>query len=194
MNLKQDTTLDILYTNKLKYFQNKFNIIIPKLNKKIEELNEMKTVDNEKEINNKIEDYENKIKLIINEKNKYFLDNSKYLFEYFETKQNIDKNNTPKKTINSFFNFKEEKEAPYESMNHCIQEYLKKNSFDMMTVNEYAYNKNVCSHCNEGELIKVNHEGVILCNVCFTTHQYLVDNDKPFYKEPPKEISFNAYK
>jgi hypothetical protein len=194
MNLKQDTTLDILYTNKLKYFQNKFNIIIPKLNKKIEELKEMKTGDNEKEINIKIEEYESKIKLIVNEKNKYFLDNSKYLFEYFETKQNIDKNNTPKKTINSFFNFKEEKEAPYESMNHCIQEYLKKNSFDMMTVNDYAYNKNVCSHCNEGELIKVNHEGVILCNVCFTTHQYLVDNDKPSYKEPPKEISFYAYK
>ena len=36
MNLKQDTTLDILYTNKLKYFQNKFNIIITKLTKKIE--------------------------------------------------------------------------------------------------------------------------------------------------------------
>jgi F420-0:gamma-glutamyl ligase len=105
MNLKQDTTLDILYTNKLKYFQNKFNIIIPKLNKKIEELNEIKTAENEKEINIKIEYYESKIKLIINEKDKYFLDNSKYLFEYFETKQNIDKNNTPKKTINSFFNF-----------------------------------------------------------------------------------------
>ena len=83
MNLKQDTTLDILYTNKLKYFQNKFNVIIPKLNKKIEELNEIKTPENEKEINSKICDYESKIKLIINEKNKYFLDNSKYLFEYF---------------------------------------------------------------------------------------------------------------
>ena len=77
MNLKQDTTLDILYTNKLKYFQNKFNIIIPKLNKKIEELKETKTEDNEKEINLKIEEYESKIKLIVNEKNKYFLDNSK---------------------------------------------------------------------------------------------------------------------
>ena len=30
MNLKQDTTLDILYTNKLKYFHNKFNVLIPK--------------------------------------------------------------------------------------------------------------------------------------------------------------------
>ena len=68
MNLKQDTTLDILYTNKLKYFQNKFNIIIPKLNKKIEELNEIKTPENEKEINSKIDDYESRIKLIINEK------------------------------------------------------------------------------------------------------------------------------
>ena len=80
MNVKQDTTLDILYTNKLKYFHNKFNVLIPKLNKKIEELKEIKTAENEKEINIKIDDYEGKIKLIINEKNKYFLDNSKYLF------------------------------------------------------------------------------------------------------------------
>ena len=48
---------------------------------------------------------------------------------FLNPKQNIDKNNAPKKTINSFFKFKEEKEIPYESMQNCIQEYLKKNSF-----------------------------------------------------------------
>ena len=125
MSLKPDTTLDILYTNKVKYFQNKFMIVIPKLNKQIEELKQSITKENEKEVNTKIDECDKKIQFIINEKNKYYLDNSKYLFEYFESKQNIDKNNTPKKTINSFFNVKE-KEEPYESMNECIQEYLKK--------------------------------------------------------------------
>jgi len=194
MNFKQDITLDILYNNKLKYFQNKSSTIIPKITKKIEELKGSITPENEKDVLLKIESYENKIQTIVDEKNKYFLDNSKYLFEYFESKQNIDKNNTPKKTITSFFNFKEEKEAPYESMNHCIQEYLKHNSFDMVSITDYAYNNNVCQFCTEGELIKVLHEGVILCNNCYSIHQYLVDNDKPSYKEPPKEISFYAYK
>ena len=33
-----------------------------------------------------------------------------------------------------------------------------------------------------------------MCNVCYKNFKYLVDNDKPSYKEPPKEISFYAYK
>ena len=192
MSANQDITLDILYTNKLKYFQNNDKIIIPKLLKKLEEL---KLEDNKKEIQEKINEIEIKIRTITSEKDKYYLENSKYLFEYFESKQNIDKNNTPKKTINSFFNFKENNtNEPYEKINVCIQEYLKKNKFDIMSIKDYEYNKNICNFCNQGELIKVVHEGVILCNHCYATHQYLVDNDKPSYKEPPKEISFYAYK
>ena len=193
MNNKQDITLDILYNAKVKYFQNKYVNIIPKVNKQIEELRDTLTPTNETEINTKIKELEKKIQVITNEKNKYYLENSKYLFEYFESKQNIDKNNTPKKTINSFFNVKE-KEERMESMNKCIQQYLKKNNFDTLNINDYIYNKSICPHCNKGELIKVNHDGVVLCNACFITQEYLVDNDKPSYKEPPKEISFYAYK
>jgi len=193
MNNKQDITLDILYNAKVKYFQNKYVNIIPKVNKQIEELKDTLTPTNETEINIKIKELEKKIQVITNEKNKYYLENSKYLFEYFESKQNIDKNNTPKKTINSFFNVKE-KEERMESMNKCIQQYLKKNNFDTLNINDYIYNKSICPHCNKGELIKVNHDGVVLCNACFITQEYLVDNDKPSYKEPPKEISFYAYK
>jgi hypothetical protein len=195
MSANQDITLDILYTNKLKYFQNNDKVIIPKLLKKLEELKELFLEENKKEIQEKINEIEIKIRTITSEKDKYYLENSKYLFEYFESKQNIDKNNTPKKTINSFFNFKENNtNEPYEKINVCIQEYLKKNKFDIMSIKDYEYNKNVCNFCNQGELIKVVHEGVILCNHCYATHQYLVDNDKPSYKEPPKEISFYAYK
>jgi len=195
MNIKQDITLDLLYTNKLKQFQNNEKVIIPKLFKKIEELKEGLLEDNKKDTTEKIKELELKINLLIHEKNKYFLENSKYLFEYFELKQNIDKNNTPKKTINSFFNFKETPQnISYDNMNTCIQEYLKKNKFECIPIKEYEYNKNICTNCKEGELIKVVHEGVILCNQCFATDQYLVDNDKPSYKEPPKEISFYAYK
>ena len=44
MNLKPDTTLDILYTLKVKYFNTKITVVIPKLNKQIEELKELKTL------------------------------------------------------------------------------------------------------------------------------------------------------
>jgi hypothetical protein len=42
MNHKQDITLDILYNAKVKYFNNKCTVLIPKLNKQIEELKEYK--------------------------------------------------------------------------------------------------------------------------------------------------------
>ena len=58
MNVKQDTTLDILYNNKLKYFQNKSSIIIPKITKKMEELKGTMTLENEKDVKLKLEDYE----------------------------------------------------------------------------------------------------------------------------------------
>jgi len=103
MNIKPDATLDMLYNKKLKYFHNKFESTIPKLKLKIDELNSQKNKDNEEETNQKIEQLQKKIKQIVDERDRYFLDNSKYLFEYFESKQNIDKNNNPKKKINNFF-------------------------------------------------------------------------------------------
>ena len=193
---KNETTLDILYNQKLKYFNHKVYIVLPKLMTKIEELQKEKN-ENEKnnaEIDQKIESYKKKITTIHDEKNKYYLENSKYLFDYFETKQNIDKNNTPKKTINSFFNVKEEKEPNYEIMNESIKGYLRRNNFESLDITNFSYNKSICQHCNVGELIKVSHDGIIICNHCFVTNKYLVDNDKPSYKEPPKEISFYAYK
>ena len=63
-----------------------------------------------------------------------------------------------------------------------------------MNINDYFYDKSTCSKCLTGELIKVNHDGILVCNKCFTNFKYLIDNDKPSYKEPPKEISFYAYK
>ena len=80
------------------------------------------------------------------------------------------------------------------TINKCIQNYIRKNNFEYLNLNDYFYDKNNCSKCLKGELIKVNHDGIMVCNNCFTNFKYLIDNDKPSYKEPPKEISFYAYK
>jgi hypothetical protein len=193
MNIKGDDTIDNLYTKKLKHFHNTVDIIIPKLNVKIEELENKRNPENKDEINEQIINLKNKIRLLKEEKNKYYLENSKYLFEYFESKQDIDKNINPKKKISNFFKLKDDV-VKTENINHCINEYMEKNNFEIVNLNNYSYNKSICENCNIGELIKVNHEGIIVCNHCFTNHKYLVDNDKPTYKEPPKEVSFYAYK
>tara|TARA_A100001011_G_scaffold331182_1_gene357440 strand:- start:115 stop:741 length:627 start_codon:yes stop_codon:yes gene_type:complete len=46
----------------------------------------------------------------------------------------------------------------------------------------------------KGELIPIEDEGVLICNKCSNSVKYLIENDKPSYKEPPKEVCFYAYK
>ena len=194
MNLKYDETLDKLYHKKLKDFYNKKTVIIPKLNNKIEELEKKRAECSHDSIEQQIKTIKRKKELITEEINKYYLENAKSLFEYFETKQDIDKNMNQKKKINTFFNVKEKGDIPIDLMNDCVQTYMEKNCFESINLKCYSYNKTTCDNCSIGELIKVNHEGIIICNHCFTNHKFLVDNDKPSYKEPPKEVSFYAYK
>jgi hypothetical protein len=59
---------------------------------------------------------------------------------------------------------------------------------------DFCYDSDICSHCKKGELIYVETEGTTICNNCSKTIKYLIENDKPSYKEPPKEVCFYAYK
>ena len=43
-------------------------------------------------------------------------------------------------------------------------------------------------------MIFVESEGLSICNNCSKTMKYLIENEKPSYKEPPKEVCFYAYK
>ncbi len=63
-----------------------------------------------------------------------------------------------------------------------------------LDVNNFITQNNVCKSCYDGELIPIEHEGVIVCNKCGKQNQYLMENEKPSYKEPPKEVCFYAYK
>ena len=55
-------------------------------------------------------------------------------------------------------------------------------------------NKDICKLCKKGELIPLENEGLIICNNCSNQIKYLIDSEKPSYKEPPKEVCFYAYK
>jgi hypothetical protein len=52
----------------------------------------------------------------------------------------------------------------------------------------------VCQVCHKGELIPLEDEGILVCNNCSRSIPYLIENEKPSYKEPPKEVCFYAYK
>lgn len=51
-----------------------------------------------------------------------------------------------------------------------------------------------CRHCGSGSLTVVASEGYMYCNDCHSVEYVVMDHDKPSYKDPPKEISYWAYK
>ena len=164
----------------------------------IEKIMEMK--DRIKEINEIIKELKDK-------KNNYFLDNSKFIFEYFENKKNInntDPNQNTNKSTSSknkilfdFFkiqNDDQEKNITENRNKNIVQKYLCNIDDSFIDMNSFIRSTDVCQHCYKGELIPLDDEGVLICNACAVNIPYLIENEKPSYKEPPKEVCFYAYK
>lgn len=51
-----------------------------------------------------------------------------------------------------------------------------------------------CEYCNSTDKTVLNNDSISVCNHCFTIQHLLTDNEKPSYKDPPKEISYFSYK
>ena len=142
-----------------------------------------------------------KVKKLKKKRVDYLLDNSKYVFSYFENKKNIsegDDDSKNVKTLNSFFKINSEEEETKNSAEktntNIIKEYLSNVDNAFLDVNKFVYATDVCQQCYKGELVPIEDEGVLICNKCHNSVRYLVENDKPSYKEPPKEVCFYAYK
>ena len=66
-------------------------------------LKKCKNIDEELEIKDEIAEVIKKIKQLKNNKKKYLLNNSKYIFGYFEKKQKVSKGDKKTKILHSFF-------------------------------------------------------------------------------------------
>jgi len=211
-NKKSAITLD----NKHKEFLNEFskddNDKIPKLKMERDELlnkvnntNEALTVELKLEIADRIKEIKAEIIEIKQKKKEYFLDNSKHIFNYFENKKNISDNNlcnmntstNKTKILNNFFKIKETEStnnSENQLNNNIVQKYLSNIDDSFLDVNQFVYQSDVCQYCRIGELIPLEDEGIVICNTCSRSLAYLIENEKPSYKEPPKEVCFYAYK
>jgi hypothetical protein len=163
------------------------------------------TIEQIMEYKDRIEEINESIKSLKTKKMEYFLDNSKYIFDYFENKKNISngvepkqKGGTKNKVLDAFFKINKEGEnnaIGIESKNNSIfSKYLSNIDESFLDVNAFLTPTDVCQSCFKGELIPMDDEGVLICNNCSTNVQYLIENEKPSYKEPPKEVCFYAYK
>ena len=127
----------------------------------------------------------------------YYLHNSEYIFEYFETKKTITSGGSMKtKSLNAFFNLPEAKktEELFKNQHNNVEKYLASIDQTYMDVSKYVYPTDICQFCHKGEMIPIESEGIMVCNQCAKQIVFLIDNEKPSYKEPPKEACFYAYK
>ena len=209
-NKKTSITLDGKHKEFLNEFSKDENDRIPELQLEKYELKELLkkdtiTVEQQLEYQDKINEINETIKQIKGKKKEYFLDNSKFIFDYFENKKSIstgsattsnnisDKN----KILNSFFKIKQDDTANIinqSKTNNIVQKYLSNIDETYIDMNSFVCQTDICQICNKGELIPLEDEGVLICNICFRSIPYLIENEKPSYKEPPKEVCFYAYK
>ena len=153
------------------------------------------------EFKDRIKEINTIIKELKNKKKDYLLDNSKYIFEYFENKKSISNgtqtNSNKKQLLNSFFKIKNdenEQNIQRNKNNNIVMNYLSNIDDNFLDVNSFVYQTDICQYCYKGELVPLEDEGILMCNICSRNIPYLIENEKPSYKEPPKEVCFYAYK
>lgn len=213
VNKKNSTTLDGKHREFINNFSKDEQDKIPKLKqeraslreniqKYEKEPNEF-TIEQIMDTKDRISEITNEIKGLKNKKVEYFLDNSKYIFDYFENKKNIsiksDSDNINKsKLLDSFFKINKNDISSQKNIetrnSNIFQKYLSNIDDTFLDISSFVRPTDVCQSCYKGELIPMDDEGVLICNICFKNVQYLIENEKPSYKEPPKEVCFYAYK
>ena len=120
----------------------------------------------------------------------YLLDSSPHVFTYFENKKDVTGGGSKhKRLLTSFFygNSDAGNQATSET-----ERYLEKYDSTGFDIERYVVDVSQCD-CG-GELVPVVAEGVSICKVCGLQKAYIVEHEKPSFREPPKEVCFYAYK
>jgi hypothetical protein len=207
INKKNTTTLDGKHKEFMNQFMNDEYDNIPDLKKeytilknKLESEYTKLSIEQIMDIKDRLLEINKTIKELKTKKNDYFLNNSKFIFEYFENKKNISNNDTKNTSskcqlVDQFFKIKNENLNINENVNkNIVNKYLCNIDESFLDINAFVRPVDICQYCFKGELIPLDDEGVLICNICSVNVPYLIENEKPSYKEPPKEVCFYAYK
>jgi len=195
---KATVTLDSKHNEKMNDFNDITSKKIPDLKerKKLlkKKLKITKNIEDRLNIQDELKEIKIQIYRLKGKKQEYLLENSNIIFEYFEKKkkmsEGIDINK--KKILHSFFN--PNKKVKKKTVDETsINKYLINLDEGHLNINNYVVNYEICEHCG-GEWIQVDYKGLVICNKCGIQKQFLVEHEKPSYKEPPKEVCFYAYK
>lgn len=197
---KNRKTLDDKHEEMIRQFEIDETETIPKLLRKKNTLQNKVEKLKKKEgllgLNQQINQIDNEIIAIQKKKKDYWLNNSKYIFNYFETKKEQSTGaKTKTKNLDSYFNISESDDEIINNIDSTdINNYFRNTENSLLNVDDFILKENVCLSCNKGEMIPSVSEGILVCNNCFVQVRSIIDHDKQSYKEPPQEVCFYAYK
>jgi hypothetical protein len=116
----------------------------------------------------------------------------KSVMEYFNNNSKIKKE--PEQQEQELEKIKLDTESTYKSKAKMYEDYLllTDENFDNLNI-EKTKTVDFCEMCNIEKTLYMS-EGKMICSGCGDETFILIDSDKPSYKEPPREISYFAYK
>jgi len=200
---KKNETVASKHKDFLNIFYNNETIEIPKLEEKIiyieKELDNLNiSIDKKLELEEELKSIKKEKLFLKNKKKEYYLQNIPHVFNYFKNKKNICKTvgKEKNKSLNNFFNINKNENINTDIDNSLTssQQYFQNITNSIIDTNSFVYSTDICNICNKGELIPIDFEGILVCNNCSNNVKFLIENEKPSYKEPPKEVCFYAYK
>jgi len=206
-------SIDEKHTEMLAYFDEIDTVIIPRLKEEKRSLKDVistltsKQYDTYLDTRDRIFAIQAEIRELKSKRKQYLLDNSKYIFHYFEEKQGISavdtgKSSTHVNVLHSFFKIKAktvEAENPnsdkYLQSKRAYKNYWRNVTHAITNIQDFVVPTDICEVCRQGELIPQDEEGILICNnmQCGKFVTYIVDYSKPTSKEPPNEVSYTAY-
>jgi Zn finger protein HypA/HybF involved in hydrogenase expression len=166
-----------------------------------------------------MKDIEHKLIELTGEKNvfEYFLETGPILYEYYDIQEKINRGIEVKQTKQgksqpgsiwaALENAAEKTEgevgvigkggsetlARSSLLNKYLQKIDPEHAKETAVLNQLQDTYGKCDECN-CEMIFSTNEAVFSCPECGFQEFILIDSDKPSYKDPPREISYYAYK
>jgi len=167
----------------------------------------------------KIGQLEEKIKGIKTNKTNvdYFLNTGDLLFQYYTITDDIASGNVKRNKIKKVQNTKSVMEyfksnscesssdssddehhnkklfnTSYSSRANIYDKYMVKTDKNFIMKNETS-NIDICASCGVEKTLYISY-GKLICNQCGEETTIVIDSDKPSYKDPPREVSYFAYK
>ena len=208
-NKKHICTIDEKHKEMLDLFHKNETCVIPQMKRdicelKIKQAKSSKKIEEYLEIIDQIQYKKQQILAMKLKKKNYLLENSKYVFDYFEGKKDISEGGgkTNVNVLNNFFKIKsvdnefaDITNKKYLESNQIYQRYWKNVTNEISNIQDYIVSSDICQKCHQGEMIPHDEEGILICNNrnCGIFISYIVDNSKPSNKEPPNEVSYTAY-